>query len=383
MMDTYNNNFAVIIGADFVPTKSNYELCSNGYLQDLFGEKLVELIQTSGYAIFNLETPLVDEYHPILKCGPALQTPQKCALIYSRLGVNLLTLANNHIMDQGTEGLESTLDVLSNLGVQTVGAGMCLEEATKGYTFCVSSKKYAVYACAEHEFSIASSSKPGANPFDPLYSFDHVRSLSSNNDFVIVLYHGGKEYYRYPSPELQRICRKFIESGANLVVCQHSHCIGCKEEYANGTIVYGQGNFLFDDCDHECWKTGLLIGIENDGHLKYIPLVKQGEKVRLAESDDEKNILSQYHMRSEQIKQEEFIRKAYQDFADSMIDNYLSKSLAKIRSNIIFRILNKLLGNRLLRKCFDSTSIVNVINTIECEAHREVFLAGLKNLLKQ
>ena len=57
---------------------------------------------------------------------------------------------------------------------------------------------------------------------------------------------GGKEHYRYPSPDLQKICRKFIDKGADLVVCQHSHCIGCEEKYNHGTIVYGQWNFLFD-----------------------------------------------------------------------------------------------------------------------------------------
>lgn len=45
------------------------------------------------------------------------------------------------------------------------------------------------------------------------------------------------------------------------MVCQHSHCIGCKEEYLQGTIVYGQGNFLFDDEENEYWQTSLLIRI--------------------------------------------------------------------------------------------------------------------------
>lgn len=75
--------------------------------------------------------------------------------------------------------------------------------------------------------------------------------MSNACDYTIVLYHGGKEHYRFPSPNLQKYCRKFIEKGANIVICQHSHCIGCEENYKNGKIIYGQGNFLFDDSDDE------------------------------------------------------------------------------------------------------------------------------------
>lgn len=97
---------------------------------------------------------------------------------------------------------------------------------------------------------------------------------------MIVLYHGGKEQYRYPSPNLQKTCRKLVEKGADLVVCQHSHCIGCREEYLQGTIVYGQGNFLFDDEENEYWQTSLLIMISDDFEVKYIPLKKNKNTVR-------------------------------------------------------------------------------------------------------
>src|SRR5699024_1436352 len=103
---------------------------------------------------------------------------------------------------------------------------------------------------------------PGANPFDPLESFDHIQELKSKCDYVIVLYHGGKERYRYPSPYLQKVCRKFAQKGADLIVCQHSHCIGAYEEFEGSTIIYGQGNFIFNTLNNEFWNTSLLIKVE-------------------------------------------------------------------------------------------------------------------------
>ncbi len=64
-------------------------------------------------------------------------------------------------------------------------------------------------------------------------------------DKIIVILHGGIEYYPFPSPELQDKCHFLIEEGADIIVCQHTHCAGCIEEYLNGYIIYGQGNLIF------------------------------------------------------------------------------------------------------------------------------------------
>ena len=72
-----------------------------------------------------------------------------------------------------------------------------------------------MYACAEHEFSIVSDKRPGADSYDPLESFDHVAKLKKQCDFIIVLYHGGKEHFRYPSPDLQKAFRNLQIKGRN------------------------------------------------------------------------------------------------------------------------------------------------------------------------
>mgnify|MGYP002235661412 CR=1 FL=1 len=94
---------------------------------------------------------------------------------------------------------------------------------------------------AEHEFTIASENTPGANPFNEEDAIRVIHSLKNECDYVVALYHGGIEHYRYPSPQLQHRCRRLVDSGADYVICQHSHCIGCYETYDNSTIVYGQG----------------------------------------------------------------------------------------------------------------------------------------------
>ena len=373
----------ILVGADLVPTQTNIELFNSGNYTELLGDELCQVLHSADYRIFNLEVPLTDTLSPIDKNGPALIAPTSTVVGYKAMGVDCLTIANNHIMDQGAEGLFSTLKVLDENNISYVGGGKSIEEAQKPFVVEKEGKKIGIYACAEHEFSIADATTPGANPFDALESLDHVAALKSECDYVIVLYHGGKEHYRYPSPNLQKVCRKLVDKGADLVVCQHSHCIGCEEKYKDGTIVYGQGNFLFDHSQSEFWQTSLLIKIDNDFSISYIPLIKKENQVRLAEGDQAEAIFEGFNARSEEIKHPDAINLRYADFAESMRDNYLV-ALGTINvHNFFFKVINKISGYRfatwIINRKYNKAKLLRIQNCIECEAHRELMLLSVKN----
>ncbi len=371
----------IVIGADIVPTASNYELFRAGDAHSLVGEELLETLRKADYRIFNLEVPLCDTASPIQKSGPALIAPTATISGFKAIGVDLLTLANNHIMDQGTDGFFSTVKTLEQANIAHVGGGATLEVAQKPFVIEREGKRIGVYACAEHEFSIANETAPGANPFDPLESLDHVQELKKQCDYVIVLYHGGKEHYRYPSPNLRKICRKIVEKGADLIVCQHSHCIGCEEKYLGGTIVYGQGNLLFDLSDVEYWQTALLIELDDSFSISYIPLRKNGNKVAMADGEQKEQILSSFYERSEQIKQNGFVEQKYREFAVQSRDFYLSV-FSGIQKSFFFKVINKLSGHRFQKFClkrkYSTKNKLVLRNCLVCEAHRELALEGLR-----
>ena len=384
-------SFKIIIGADLVPTASNYDMFKNGLLDELIGEQLKQILKNADFTIFNLEVPLTDCNSPILKCGPRLIAPTKCINGIQKINPHFFTLANNHIMDQGEQGLRSTMEILSKAGVQYAGAGSNLQEASKPYIIDNGITKIGIYCCAEHEFSIATEKKAGANPFDPLESFDHIVSLKELCDFIIVLYHGGKEHYRYPAPYLQKICRKFVEKGADLVVCQHSHCIGCEEKWEKGTIVYGQGNFLFDSLDNDFWRTSLLLSIEIGeqglSHIEYIPIVKNGNCVMKATSAQKKEILDTFTERNSLLKSESYVIQEYQKLSDTVLENYLSALQGKKFKNVGFKICNRLLKRKLrkwiIKRLYGKEELVQLLNYFECEAHRELIIQGLKDVVSK
>ena len=375
----------ILIGADIVPTATNQSLFENAEIEQLVDHGLREVLQNADYRIFNLEVPLVDKEMPIRKCGPNLIASTKSVAGLKRLGIDFLTLANNHILDQGEQGLRSTREQLDSVGIAYAGVGETLSEAAKPYIVELGGKKVGLYCCAEHEFSIAGENRPGANPFDPLESLDHIVALKAQCDYAVCLYHGGKEHYRYPSPNLQKVCRKIVEKGVDLVVCQHTHCIGCEEKWQNGTIVYGQGNFLFDYSNSEFWQTSVLIQVDlPDFTVEYIPIQKNQNTVQLATGEDAQQIIASMQSRTRQIRQADFVEKAYAEFAKTMIGDYMRRDNTALKS-LFIRGLNKLTGHRISQKMVQdrlNRYAMLYINQYSCEAHRELILKGLESSVK-
>ncbi len=346
----------VIIGGDLVPTESNFQQFSSGCIEDLIDSKILKQWRQADFRVFNLETPISDTLSPIPKCGPNLSAPSNTIKGVKNLNPSLICLSNNHIMDQGDAGFFNTLKLLDENNLPHVGAGENISNASKPYVFTKDGISVGVYCCAEHEFSIAEENKAGANPFDALESLDHVSKLKEKVDYVIVLYHGGREHYRYPSPNLQKVCRKLVDKGADVVICQHSHCIGCKEIYKNSEIIYGQGNFIFDLLDDENWKTSLLVevNIKKDGcSCSYIPIVKSGNGIKSPSLSDHNKILEDFEKRSNEILNKDFILDNYKKEAERAFVNYLEA----------FRVKNR----------------YAMQNYLNCEAHREIFLNALEN----
>lgn len=355
----------IIIGADLVPTHySNEKDFIAGDVEKLVGKELKEILDSAAFRIANLEVPFTREETPLVKSGPCLIANPDTINGYKALKIDLLALANNHSMDQGKQGFVSTLKTIDDAGIARVGGGLTQEEAAKPYIFEVCGKKIGVYACAEHEYGWARDYGMGGNGFDPLDSLDEIADLKKEVDYCIVLYHGGREHYRYPTPRLQRVCRKIVEKGADLVMCQHTHCVGAGEEYKGGTIVYGMGNFLFDYVRCEWWENSILVSVDvaNGFKVEFIPIEQyENAYIRLSKN---KEILDGYYRRSEEIKDPEFVQKEFHELAMGMQKWYYYGNIFK---NIL---VPTAVSDPRYRKPLE--------NCIRCEVHREMILESLR-----
>lgn len=367
----------ILLGADVVPTASNLgEFQSES--PNLLFNGLDAVWNRADARIFNLESPLADNLAAERKCGPSLCAPTACAAGLSALNPTCVCLGNNHILDFGGEGLLSTRAALRERHIATFGAGMDLDEADQPYFFVRNGVRVGVYAVCEHEFSIATERTAGANPLDLVNLGDRVREIKSSCDRLIVLYHGGREGYPYPSPDVQKACRKIAECGASLVVCQHSHCIGSSERWDNTTIVYGQGNFLFDVGDGGAgFDTGLLIrytiGDYGADSVEFVPVARVPGGAGLADETTSAAILDAFQKRSLRIRLEGFVSARYAVLAAEEKDKLFRVFLS---GNVFLRTLSYVTGRRPARM-YSGQSKANILNTLRCESIRELVIAGL------
>ena len=127
----------------------------------------------------------------------------------------------------------------------------------------IGDKKLAVINCCEHEFSIATETTAGSNPLNPISQYYAIKEAKEKADYVLVIVHGGHEHYQLPSTRMQETYRFFIDVGADAVVNHHQHCYSGYEYYNGKPIMYGLGNFCFDEGLKKTkqWHEGYIVEI--------------------------------------------------------------------------------------------------------------------------
>lgn len=367
----------LLIAGDLCVTHDTKTLFEIGDARGLFNDVL-DLFREADLVIGNLEFPLTDVGKGIVKCGPILRGTRSCLSVFEKSGFGLLGLANNHIRDCGDEGVFSTLDSCRLAGIRTVGAGEDASAARKPIVLKISGWNIGVIAFAEHEFNAATLNHAGANVFDPYESFDCIEGLRADCDYLIVLYHGGIEHYAYPSPVLQKKCRKLIDSGADLVLCQHSHCVGTTEKYGSGVILYGQGNTVFGYRPNSTeWNHGLLVKVslsegDNQRHSKvvdFIPIAATASGVNVMQPESAKDFMDDFFSRSQKVADNDFLHKSWLDFCLSKQGLYMPQFFGLGR---ILNYFNRKLKNSLIKVLFSKSRVMITMNLMRCDSHHEV-----------
>ena len=314
----------ILFGADVVPTEEiSNAYFAKGDVKTLFGD-LPTLIKEYDRFMINLECALTDSDKGIEKCGPCLKADKGTAETLKKLGVTDVALANNHVFDFGIKGLLDTKETLEKANLPYTGVGENDTDSRKIYYIHEKGKTVAIVNVCEHEYSYALPDRMGANPFDPFITMQDIRLAKKNADFVVVLYHGGKEHCRYPSPRLRNLCREMVLNGACVVLTQHSHCIGCYEEYEGGHIVYGQGNFHFAWPNKtDLWNTSLVVGVEfaDKVAINFYPIDTVGATVDLATGDTAKEIMDGFTTRNAELTTDAW-KKGWHEFCLSMKEMY-------------------------------------------------------------
>ncbi len=301
----------ITIGGDVCVTDSNKEMFANTETNKLF-TNVIDVFAASDINFVNLECALTESENRIKKFGPNLKGPKSTAAVLKKAGIDYCSLSNNHTFDFGIGGLMDTVDALNENKITYTGIGDNDLDARKDLIIEHEGKKIAFITVCEHEYSYALPDRIGTRVYDPYDTSDDIVKAKKNADYVIVIYHGGKEHCRYPSPRLRKLCRSMANHGADVVLCQHSHCIGCYEKYNNCHIMYGQGNFHFTGMnpdESEMWSTGMLVQLEftNESKIKFIPTVAENGGIRLANDIEKAKLLKELDGRNAELENDAWL----------------------------------------------------------------------------
>jgi len=222
--------------------------------------KLKPMIMKSGFIICNLETPITDLKESPHRGKKALlhwTDVEQAPKTYKATNMLAFSLANNHALDYGIDGLKQTIEIMKRTGISWFGAGLNEAEAKKSLsrTFRVQNRIFemAVVGTFEHarDYDLfydfyAENDKGGCYKLSPKAIQEQIATLKSENPdtFVVLFPHWGRNY-AWKTERQTEYGHDFIKSGADLVIGHGAHGMQEIERYRGKWIIYGLGNFAF------------------------------------------------------------------------------------------------------------------------------------------
>lgn len=207
-----------------------------------------ETLQKADLSFGNLEMPFSSSFnsHTSNEISRNFRVPPSYGGILSEAGFDVVSLANNHIMDCGVEGLRETLSTLQRCDVGYVGAGFSDSAARRPFIFAKNGVRLGLLAYATGRDWTAGENTPGAAALSVQSVLADIESLRARVDIVVISLHFGLMYVDYPSPQEQTMARSIINAGASLILGHHPHTLKGIEQYNGGIIAYSLGDFIFD-----------------------------------------------------------------------------------------------------------------------------------------
>ncbi len=265
-------------------------------VEGIFDPTLPYLGDAADITVANLECPLTTRgpRHPTKPIVFRGRPSNVAGLVHA--GIDVVSLANNHVIDYGLEGLRETQEVLGAHGIRYSGAGANSYEAHLPLFYQKSGVNIAFLAFSDRTgqydnlqpYLNAGYNKPGFAKQDTFRIFREIHRVEPDADLIVVELHAGEEYSPvpwdeepaedefyspfalFPSPVDMQVRRRAIEEGADLIVCHHPHMLQGFEVYNGKLIAHSLGDFTFDLNYPETYPTVILnAGIDETGFYEY------------------------------------------------------------------------------------------------------------------
>lgn len=256
-----------------------------------------QVIDESDLFVVNQEFPFSNRGQAAADKQYTFRLPPERISIFHEMGIDLVTLANNHALDFGREALTDTCDLLDQEGISRIGAGRNLEEAKKPVILEKKGKRIG-FLGASRVIPVGSWNAGADTPgmlttYDPTLLVEEIRALRDQCDYLVVYVHWGIERKERPESYQRQLGQQYIDAGADLVVGSHPHVLQGVEYYRGKPIIYSLGNFVFGS---SIPRTALLT-VRWDGEtadLRFTPGTSSGGSTRAFTEPEKRQEFGQY-----------------------------------------------------------------------------------------
>ena len=263
----------------------------------ILGEEVIDIMKDADIMVANNEFTVSNRGSKLPNKYYSFRAKPERLAIYEEMGVDIVSIANNHVYDYGEDAFFDMLGYLKEYDIPYVGGGKDREEATNPYYFIANGYKIAFIGATRAEKYIltpeATDNSSGVfRAYDPTLLLETISEVKKTSDYVIVLIHWGREDSHVLEDVQIETGKKYIDAGADLLIGSHAHVLQGMEFYNDKLIAHNLGDFIFN---RETKDTGILtviISDEGDMSYEFIPCYQSNFKTTLLEGDDKLRVIN-------------------------------------------------------------------------------------------
>ncbi|MBR5263092.1 MAG: CapA family protein [Clostridia bacterium] len=257
---------------------------SKGYgLEDCIAEEWFTEMQNADIAVLNNEFAISDRGKPMNGKAFTFRADPANTAMYQQLGVDLVSLANNHVYDYGKDAFYDTIDTLREYGVDYAGAGRNAEEAQSPMYYLVDGRKIAFISATRAEKYVltpeATEDSPGVfRCYDTARLLEVIAEAKAESDYVVLLVHWGREGSNSLEDVQEETAPLYLEAGADLIIGGHAHRLQGIEFIDGKAVFYNLGNFWFDNYNIETGLVRFELSADGEETFYFLPAKQSGCK---------------------------------------------------------------------------------------------------------
>lgn len=267
-------------------------------INDTFSADLLERMRSADVFMLNNEFPFSARGTPTEGKTFTFRANPANVELYELLGVDVVSLANNHAYDYGEDALLDTFTTLENAGIPYVGAGRNISEARKPVYFIANGIKIAVVSATQIERNAVPDTKEATATsagvlrcMDPAALLEAIAEAKENSDFVILYIHWGTESQAETDWLQDKQAPIYAQAGVDLIVGDHPHCLQKLDSESGVPVVYSLGNYWFNSKTQNTCLVEVGIGKEGMEYFRFVPCVQENCRTRQLEGAEKDAVL--------------------------------------------------------------------------------------------